>query len=243
MQFEERLSERTRIARELHDSLLQGIVSASMQLNVTADNLPQNSKTKPQLNRVINLIGEVIKEGRNTLHGLRSFEDSSISFEQSFSQIQQSLALTEEINFKLVTIGNSHEICPPIKDEIYLIGREAIINAFNHSQAQNIKVELEFFDKHFRLLIRGDGIGIDPKILETGKEKHWGLTGMRERAAKIGGKLKIYSQEKVGTEIELFVTGYVAFQNEQDVSSLNRLKKLFSKTDKINDKKSDESKR
>lgn len=235
MQFEERLSERTRIARELHDSLLQGIVSASMQLNIVVDNLPQNSKTRPHLNRVINLIGEVIKEGRNTLHGLRSIEDSSRNLEQSFSQIPQILTFSEDRNFRIIVIGTPYEICTAVRDEIYLIGREAIINAFHHSKAQNIEVELEFIDKHFRLLIRDDGCGINPKILESEDEGHWGLVGMRERAVKIGAKLKIYSQDKVGTEIELFVPNHIVFENRQGKSSLSWVKKIFSSRNESNE--------
>lgn len=100
---------------------------------------------------------------------------------------------------------------PLIRDEAYRIGREALSNAFRHSQANKIEVELEYTAKHLRILVRDDGTGIDMNVLQTGKDGHWGLAGMRERAESIGARLKVLSRVQAGTEVELFIPGQIAF--------------------------------
>lgn len=210
--FEERLAERMTIAQELHDSLLQGMVSASMQLNVAVDKLPPDTKAKPQLDRVLELMGEVIEEGRNTVSGLRSIDNNFINLEQAFSQIPQNLRLSEKIEFQVVVEGNPLLLYPAIRDEIYLIGREAIINAFRHSKAKKIEVELLYGARQLKILIRDNGIGINPQIIQTGRDGHFGLAGMKERAEKIGVKLKVYSNQGAGTEVEILVPNRIAFE-------------------------------
>jgi signal transduction histidine kinase len=96
-------------------------------------------------------------------------------------------------------------------DEVYRIGREALVNAFRHSHAKNIEVELEYTPARLRVLVRDDGCGIDPQVLKSGREGHWGLVGMRERAEQIGAKLSVWSRATAGTEIELSVPGNIAF--------------------------------
>jgi signal transduction histidine kinase len=99
-----------------------------------------------------------------------------------------------------------------IRDEIYRIGREALVNAFRHSRAKHIEVEVEYAVSQFRVFVRDDGRGIDSQVLESGREGHWGLPGMRERAEAIGGRLMVWSRAGSGTEIELSLPGHVAFE-------------------------------
>jgi signal transduction histidine kinase/ligand-binding sensor domain-containing protein len=214
MRFEERLAERTRIAQELHDTLLQGFMSASMQLHVADDRLPADSPAKPLLGRVLQLMGRVIDEGRNTVRGLRSSDMVRQNLEEEFSRIQKDLAISTQSKFRVIVEGAPRQLRPVIHDEIYFIGREALANAFRHSGATEVIVEIEYTTSHLRVLVRDNGCGMDPQLLITGRDGHWGLSGMRERAERIGGKLKVLSMASAGTEIHLYVPSRLAFEPE-----------------------------
>ena len=209
--FEERLAERSRIARELHDTLLQGFISASMQLHVVCDQLPTDSPYAQRLNRVLELMGRVIEEGRNAVRGLRVPGESPDDLENAFSRLAEELNVEGSVRFKVVGQGHPRPLSGPVREEVYRIGREALVNAFRHAKAGAIEVEVEFAHGHVRLLVRDDGVGIDPRVLESGREGHWGLPGMRERAERIGSRLRVWSREGAGTEIELSVPAGIAF--------------------------------
>jgi ligand-binding sensor domain-containing protein/signal transduction histidine kinase len=211
VRFEERLAERTRIAQDLHDTLLQGVLSASMQLHVAVDQLPQDSPARPGLNRVLELVGHVVEEGRNTLRGLRSSFENVDDLTNSLSRIQQELD-KQGVNFRVVVEGAPLPLRPAIRDEVYRIGREALVNAFRHSRARNIDLHVEYSVHEFRILVRDDGCGIDPSVLQSGRDGHWGMSGMRERAEKIGAKVKVLSRIGGGTEVELCLPSKVAWE-------------------------------
>jgi signal transduction histidine kinase/ligand-binding sensor domain-containing protein len=223
VRFEERLAERTRIAEELHDTLLQGFLSASMQLHLAVDNLPADSAAKPTLGRVLELMRHVIDEGRNVLQGLRSSQGGPLNLEQTFSQIRQEFNIPDETAFRVIVDGQPCPIHPVSRDEIYRIGREALINAFRHSRANEIDLEIRYSAKQLRLLVRDNGCGIEPHVLESGRDGHWGLAGMRARAERIGGRLRVWSRSSAGTEVELSVPAHVAFQT----TSPNRVQRWF----------------
>ena len=216
IRFQERLAERTRIAQELHDTLLQGFLSASMQVHVAADGLPEDSRVKPTLTRALQLMAQVIDEGRNAVRGLRSSQSASLDLEHAFSRVPQEIAgggpPGEKVDFRVIVDGEQRPLHPVLRDEVYRIGREALINAFRHARAKKIELELEYSPNRLRILVRDDGCGIDPHVLETGREGHWGLSGMRERADRIGAQLHVLSNISAGTEIQLSVPGHVAFQ-------------------------------
>ena len=140
LRFEERLSERTRIAQELHDTLLQGFISASMQLHVAVDRLPEDSLEKPRLGRVLQLISRVIEEGRNAVRGLRTTHSGTLNLEQAFARIQQELAPQGDAGFRVIVDGQPRPLHPVLRDEVYSIGREALVNAFRHSGAKSIEL-------------------------------------------------------------------------------------------------------
>lgn len=211
LRFEARLAERTRIAQDLHDTLLQGLVSASMQLHVANDHLAEDSPAKPLVGRVMQLMGQIIEEGRDAVRGLRGTSGNTDDLETAFSQIGQEFGKEQAKDYRLIVEGTPRQMHPLIRDEAYRIGREALSNAFRHAQASKIEVELEYTAKHLRVLVRDDGVGIDSNVLQTGKEGHWGLAGMRERAESIGARLKVWSRAQAGTEIELFIPGQIAF--------------------------------
>ena len=237
------LAERIRIAQELHDTLLQGFLSASMQLNVAVDRLRMDSPAKPRLRRVLQLMTQVIEEGRNAVQHLRSSSGGNLDLEHAFSEINQELGFGQEIAFRvivehlffyrfslcadrlfllLVLVDIREKFCmlvrtgdrqrrAQLRDEVYRIGREALVNAFRHAGAMNIEVELEYTPRHLRVVVRDDGRGIDPRVLRSELDKHWGLLGMRERSERIGAKLRIWSRHAAGTEVELSVPGRIAF--------------------------------
>jgi ligand-binding sensor domain-containing protein len=215
MRFEERLAERTRIAQELHDTLLQGFISASMQVHVAATKLPADSNARQSLARALDVMRQVIDEGRNAVRGLRSVIGRSADLEQAFSQIQEEAAAEGlgggGVDFCVVAEGKRIELHPMLREEIYWIGREALINAFRHARARKIEIELNYSPSGLRVLIRDDGCGIDAHLLREGRDGHWGLTGIRERADRIGGRLRLWSSVNGGTEVELWLPGHIVF--------------------------------
>jgi signal transduction histidine kinase len=207
--------ERTRIAEELHDTLLQGFLSASMQLDVATDRLPPDSPIKPQLSHVLKLMSRVTAEGRNALQGLRSRDSGSTRLEQAFAQIEQEFAqrgTAPPAELRIAVEGRPRPLHPVFRDEVYRIGREAVINAFRHSGARNIDVAIEYSKRQFRLVVRDDGCGIDPEVLQAGR-KGQGLSGMRERSERIGAQLRVWSRVARGTKVEMSVPSHIAFRS------------------------------
>ena len=225
VRFEERLAERTRIAQELHDTLLQGFLSASMQLHVAADGLPADSPSKPALGRILDLMRRVIDEGRNAVRDLRSGSADPPDLQHAFSQLEQELDTTGKVAFRMIVEGKPRPLHPVLRDEIYRIAREALVNAFRHSHASSIEVEMDYAPREFRIWVRDNGCGIDPLVLQSGREGHWGLPGMRERAERIGARLRVWSRPSGGTEVELSVPGKIAFQ----IAPRQRSRKWFSR--------------
>jgi signal transduction histidine kinase len=213
VRYEERLAERTRIAQDLHDTLLQGLVSASMQLHVANNLLPDDAPAKPMVGRVMQLMGQVIEEGRDAVRGLRSTSGNADDLETAFSQVGQEFGNEQVKDCRVIVEGTPRQLHPIIRDEAYRIGREALANAFRHSRANKIEIELEYSPKQLRILVRDDGTGIDPEVLHSGRDGHWGLAGMRERAESIGARLKVWSRNNAGTEVEFLIPGDVAFVN------------------------------
>lgn len=212
LRFQERLAERSRIAQELHDTLLQGVLSASLQLDVAEDQLPDDSPAKPKLQKILRLMGKVTEEGRSALRGLRAPEIDNHSLEMAFSRVRQEFSFDDSVDFRVIVNGVPARLRPVIRDEAYRIGREAIVNAFVHARARSVEVEIEYSESHLRVLVRDDGVGVDPRVLDTGREGHWGLSGMRDRAQSIGARLRLRSRMGAGTEVELVVPNGLAFE-------------------------------
>jgi len=200
---EERRLERARIARELHDTLLQGLLSASMQLQVAEGWLPPDSPAKPMLSRVRSLMRKGIDEGRAALEGLRSADAPTTGLEQSLADFHEELAPADRARLRILKMGRPKPVDSAVLHQIYLITREALLNAFRHSQATKIEVEIAYSPRKLRVTVRDNGTGIEPELLRSGRKAHWGLTVMRERAANIGAHLRIRTRPKAGTELVL----------------------------------------
>jgi signal transduction histidine kinase len=206
-----------------------------MQLHVANDRLTADSPAKPLVSRVLELMGHVVEEGRNSVRGLRSSKSSLPDLEQAFSQIRQEFPVQSQIGFRVIVEGTPRPLRSAIRDEVYLIGHEALSNAFRHAQASEIEVEIEYAASHLRVLIRDNGGGIDTQVLRSGREGHWGLSGMKERTERIGGKLRVLSRAVAGTEVELSVPGNIAFEvrpRNRPASWLSRLYKKMKNDEK-----------
>jgi ligand-binding sensor domain-containing protein/signal transduction histidine kinase len=211
IRFEERLAERTRLAQDLHDTLLQGLLSAAMQLHIADERLPADSPAKALVGRVLELMNAVSNEGRNVVRGLRAPNQNSDDLELAFSRIRQEIPVSEQVDFRIVVEGRPRGLHPAIRDQVYRIGREALVNAFRHSAADLVEVKLRYESSRLLLLFSDNGKGITPEMLRAGRDGHWGLSGMRERAERIGARLKVSSRASAGTEIELLIPDHIAF--------------------------------
>lgn len=209
--FEERLAERERIARDLHDTLLQGIFGASIHFDIANNRVPEDSPAKSPMQRGIELLKQVSVEGRNALRALRSPQSSDDNLEHALSRLPAEFGLPDAIDFRVVTQGEPEVLRPLIRDEVYLIAREAILNASRHSRATLIEVEVDYGSRKLRIVVRDNGCGIDAQVLKTGREGHWGLATMRERAEKIGARFEVLSRINNGTEVQLSVPAQLAF--------------------------------
>lgn len=211
--FQERLDERTKIARELHDRLLQGLVSTSLQLHVALEELPPKVEGRGRLERVQDLMSRVVEEGRRVLEGLRS-ESTEDDLASALSHVSAEIGQSQS-QVPIVVTGAVRPLRLEIRDEIYQVAREALVNAFQHAQSKNIDVRITYGSRSFTVVVRDDGIGIDDEVLQSGREGHWGLAGMRERAAQIGAKLTIRTTSANGTEVAIAVPASIAYEDHR----------------------------
>jgi signal transduction histidine kinase len=209
---EERLAERTRIAQELHDTLLQGFFAVSMQLHAAVESLPTDCAARLRLSTVMQLLNRGLAEGRCALERLRSPNEPKTSLDKAFARVPNDLGFSSAVGFRVIVLGMEREVSVSLCDDIYRIVREAIVNAYRHSGAKDIEAEIEYRPSVLRFAVRDNGRGIDPQTLKWGKNGHWGLQGMRERADRIGGRLRVLSRSELGTEIELRVPGQIAYE-------------------------------
>jgi signal transduction histidine kinase/ligand-binding sensor domain-containing protein len=221
MTLEARVSERTRIARELHDTLLQGAHGLLLRFATVSQLLPERPMlAKEKLDSAIQQTADFVTEARDEVQGLRDSTVHSNDLAMAISTLGEEL-VTELANQRPPTLhvaveGKAQNLHPIIRDEIYKISAEALRNAFRHSQARRLEVDIRYDNEQFRLRVRDDGKGIDPAILSSqGSEGHYGLRGMRERAALIGGKLAVWSKVDGGTEVELRLPAAAAYGTAQ----------------------------
>ena len=211
--MEARVAERERIARDLHDTLLQSVQGLILKFDAVVKQMPSGEPVRQAIEKTLDHADQVLAEGRDRVSSLRA---GSIGFGQlpnAFQQLADEISPNRSAAFKTVVEGNVLELHPIIREESYSIGREAIINALTHSAGHNVEVEITYDPRHFRLRVRDDGRGVDVGVLEKGgRTGHWGLQGMRERAGKIGGQLELWSRPGAGTEVALTVPGATAYR-------------------------------
>ena len=201
-----------RLAQELHDTLLQGFFAVSIQLHVAVNQLPADSPAIARFNDVTQLMDRVLEQGRLVVQGLRSPDQHGSSLGQAFAGVPTELGLPSAVGFRVVVEGRQRELTSWLRDDVYRIGREAIVNAYRHSRAKEIETAIEYRPGELRIAVRDNGCGIDPQQLQWGRKGHWGLQGMRERADRIGARLRVLSRVAIGTDVELCVPGRIAYE-------------------------------
>ncbi len=218
MTLEARVSERTRIARELHDTLLQSFHGLLLRFQAATNLLPERpAEARKTLESAIDQAAQAITEGRDAVQGLRSSTKVTNDLSSAITTLGQELASGETnanaAEFHVEVEGTSRDLHPILRDEVYRIAAEAVRNAFKHAQAKRIEVEIRYDERQLRLRVRDDGKGIDAKHLkEEGRAGHFGLRGMRERAKLMGGKLTVWSELDAGTEVELKIPASRAYE-------------------------------
>jgi signal transduction histidine kinase/ligand-binding sensor domain-containing protein len=222
-----RVGERTRIARDLHDTLLQSAHGVLLRFQTVSQLLPDRPvEAKEKLDNAIDQTADFITEARDEVQGLRESTIQGNDLALAISTLGQELGIDSANHrpaFRVAVEGEARNLQPILRDEIYKIAAEALRNAFRHSQARQIEVEIRYDTEQFRLRVRDDGKGVDPATLSSqGSEGHYGLPGMRERATVIGGKLVVWSQVDEGTEVELRVPASSAYARAQRSSWFSR---------------------
>jgi ligand-binding sensor domain-containing protein/signal transduction histidine kinase len=212
----ERLAERERIARELHDTLLQSFQSLMVKFYTLTYVLDRPTEAREVLEGLLEQGRQAIDEGRDAVRGIRSSTVTQNDLASALAMVGEKLASEQNarnpVDFRVVVEGKSRDMHPIVRDEVYRIASEAARNAFRHSGATRVEVEICYDDKHLRVRVMDNGKGIDPKVLDGGgREGHYGLPGMRERAKLAGGKLIVRSKLDSGTEIELTITASLAY--------------------------------
>ena len=214
--LEERVAERTRIARDLHDTLLQSFQGLLLRFQTVHELLPQRPvDAKETLATAIDRTAQAITEGREAVQGLRASAVETNDLAMAITSLGEELAAeagADTSTGRVQVEGTARALHPIVRDEIFRIAGEALRNAFRHAGAKQIEVELRYDERQLRLRVRDDGKGIDLKFLSAeGRPGHFGLPGMRERAELIGGKLTVWSAPGSGTEIEFSVAAAWAY--------------------------------
>jgi ligand-binding sensor domain-containing protein/signal transduction histidine kinase len=223
--FNERLAERTRIARELHDTFLQTLQGSKL----VADDALENSSDPVHMRRATEQLSawleRAIHEGRAALNSLRTSTTQTNDLAEAFKRAAEETRMQSRMEVSFSVTGQSQEMHPVVRDEIYRIGYEAIRNAYTHSNGKQLAVSLRY-GKDLAVCVRDNGVGIDPTVADHGKNGHFGLQGMRERAARIGGKLLMVSSPNSGTEVTIVVPGGIVFR-ESRATFLTKMKDAF----------------
>jgi len=225
-----RVSERERIARDLHDTLLQGFQGLMLRFQAIADGIPEHEPARQQLEQVLVRADEVLIEGRDRVAALRMPSASLGNLAQTLAGVGQDLAQNHPSRFSLVVQGEPRELVPLVHEEVCFTAREAMFNAFQHARATGVVVEIHYGERTFGLKVRDDGRGIPAGLLQDGApDGHWGMAGMRERAQRAGGRLQVWSRPGAGTEVQLEVPADRAYAGEPGAGGFARLGRLFDR--------------
>jgi signal transduction histidine kinase len=220
MRLDERVNERTRIARELHDTLLQSFQGVLLFFQAGVDQLPDLANARKTLQSAVDRAQEAISEGREAVQGLRSSTTNTNELAAALSTFGKELA-TKQTNedcpvLEIEVEGEPQDLHPILRDEVYRVASEAMRNSFRHAKARRIEVEIQYDERRLRVLVRDDGKGIEPQVLaDKGRAGHYGLHGMHERAKLAGGHLEVWSKPNCGTEIELTIPASRAYATSQ----------------------------
>jgi len=207
--FDAQIGERTRIARDLHDTLLQGMQGMLLSFQALASKMPRDAALRLEMERVLDRTQATIREGRDRIHLLRDPDASTMDLPESLGRHAQELAAQHELLCDITVPLPPRPLQPMVYEELRQIGREAITNACLHSKGTRVDIRLTYSDTGVVLMVQDDGIGIPDERL--GVDRHWGLTGMRERALLVGATLSITCRPGGGTEVKVGIDADTAY--------------------------------
>jgi signal transduction histidine kinase len=214
--LETRLAERERIARDLHDTLLQGVQGLIWRFQAAADRMPADEPARRLLEQSLDRADQLLGESRDKVKDLRAAPRDTVHLDEALAHEGEQLAQLRPVKFAVSVQGAHRDLHPIVREEGFLIGREALTNAFRHSGANSIEAELSYSDAALLIRVRDDGAGISAVVMDAGeKPGHFGLLGMRERARKLGATLDVWSRPDAGTEVELRVPAHVAYVSKK----------------------------
>ena len=218
IRLEERVSERTRMARDLHDTFLQTIQGSKLVADDALDPSSDPIRMRRAIEQLSVWLGQATQEGRAALNSLRTSTMERNDLAEAFRRATQDGPIPRSMSVTFSVVGHASDMHPIVRDEVYRIGYEAIRNACIHSRASRLEVELRYAHD-LAVRVNDNGIGIEPTVSDKGKDGHFGLQGMRERAARIGGKLTLVSSATSGTEITVVVPGGIVFRKSKHDST------------------------
>jgi signal transduction histidine kinase len=216
IRLDEQDVKRGQIERELNNSALQDFCIAFLHLDAAIERIPQQAPAHPPLDNCLELMRRGIDESRRTLKGLRSPGSATDDLVLALKDISRELGAASRCHVGIVVKGRSRELNPVVREEVYRIGHEALANAFRHSNATQVEIEIGFATKYLKLMVRDSGRGMDSRRVLANLHQYPGLLGMHERAKRIGVKLEVWSKRKSGTEIALTVPCSIAFKSQDN---------------------------
>jgi signal transduction histidine kinase len=226
--LEERLAERERIARDLHDTLLQGMQGLIWKFQAASDRIPGDEPARQLMEQSLDRADKLLEESRDKVKDLRPAARDVADLAQALAAEGEQFAKLHSAQFRVSVQGTPRDLHPLVREEGLLIGREALANAFRHGAAANIEAEVTYGELALHMRVRDDGRGIDAAVLEAGgRPGHFGLLGMHERAKKLGADIEVWSRPGAGTEIDLRVPAEVAYRRSQTTCQGNPRQSAF----------------
>jgi signal transduction histidine kinase len=217
--LEARLAERERIARDLHDTLLQGIQGLIWRFQAATDRIPPGEPARQLMEQSLDRADKLLEESRDKVKDLRPAARDGTDLVQALAAEGEQFAKLHSAKFHVSAQGVPRDLHPIVREEGFLIAREALANAFRHSAAASIEAEVTYGEEAFHVRIRDDGRGISEAVLDAGgRPGHFGLIGMRERAKKLGAAIEVWSKPGAGTEIDLRVPAEVAYRHSRSAA-------------------------
>jgi signal transduction histidine kinase len=213
--MEERINERMRLARDLHDTLLQSFQGLLLRFQAAHNLIPERpAEAKNALAMALERGAEAIAEARNTVENLRESTVVTNNLVREIGSVCEDLQTSgaHPASATVEVEGEARDLDPMLRDEVFRVASEAVRNAFEHAEARRIRVGITYGDRELKLQVSDDGRGIDPEVLHHGgRDGHWGLSGMRERAESIGGSLDVWTARGTGTQILLRIPAARAY--------------------------------
>lgn len=204
--FQAVLKERNRLAREMHDTLIQGCASVSALLEAHSS----LAQRQPDTNRDLldcarTQLRFTIEEARQAVWGLRSISESTTDISSLLGKMAEQFSHEFSLPVECRVAGAPFALDQTVVHEVLMVVREALYNSVRHAQPRKVELSVAFEDTKCRIMVRDDGSGFDPAVLSGLPENHYGLIGIKERVERIGGKFSLYSKAGVGTDLRIEV--------------------------------------